>query len=307
MRIVFMGTPDFAVPSLDALLHAGHKPVAVVTAPDKPRGRGLHLAPTPVKRYALEHGLHILQPSALKDESFLADLRACAPDIIVVVAFRILPEQVFTLATMGSFNLHASLLPKYRGAAPINWALINGEPVTGVTTFFLERSVDTGRIIEQEQTPIGEDDDAGTLHDRLAALGAAVVVRTVEKILAGNVVTRVQDNTFSTPAPKLFPEDCHIRWDVPSEQTWGFIRGMSPHPGAFSTHDGRTLKIYRTRRTRHEAAQPPGSIIAGPQTLHVATADTLLEILEIQQEGRKRMTVEEFLRGYRFSPGARFE
>lgn len=307
MRIVFMGTPDFAVPSLDALVHAGHRPVAVVTAPDKPRGRGQLLSPTPVKQSALNHGIPVLQPTALSDDSFVAALRAFAPEVIVVVAFRILPEAVYSLATAGSFNLHASLLPKYRGAAPINWALINGETVTGVTTFFLERSVDTGRIIDQAQIPIGEEDDAGTLHDRLAVLGATVVVRTVGKIIAGNVVTTMQDNTLSTPAPKIFPEDCRVRWDLPVERVWGFIRGMSPHPGAFTTLDGRTVKIFRTRRTMQKAVKPPGSVLTGPRTLHVATADLMLEVLELQQEGRRRMTAEEFLRGYRGGSGLRFE
>ena len=228
-----MGTPDFAVPSLEILISNGFILQTVVTAPDRPQGRGLEVRPTPVKTAALRHGLPLLQPESLKDPSFVAAVSSLHPDLIVVVAFRILPREVFSIPRYGAFNLHASLLPQYRGAAPINWAIINGETTTGVTTFFLEEKVDTGGIILQAKLPIGSDDDAGSIHDKLARLGADAVLRTVRLIESGKPAPVPQDNTLATPAPKIFPNDCRIRWDMPAERVRNFIRGLSPFPAAW--------------------------------------------------------------------------
>jgi methionyl-tRNA formyltransferase len=302
-----MGTPDFAVPSLDILLRSGEDVVAVVTAPDRPRGRGQELSPTPVKELALRHSLRILQPDDLRSPGFSRDLRSLAPDLFVIVAFRILPREVFTIPPLGAFNLHASLLPKYRGAAPINWAIIRGETETGVTTFFLEEKVDTGNLLLQSALPIGPDDDAGVLHDRLAALGATAVLETVRLIGRGEARPRVQDGSRATPAPKIFKEDCHIRWDRPAHEVKNFIRGLSPVPAAYAMHRGKILKVYRTHTGEGKSSGPPGEILADAGSLRVATSGADLHIDELQQEGRKRMKAEEFLRGYRFAPGDRFD
>lgn len=306
MRIVFMGTPDFAVRSLDALVDAGLTPAMVVTAPDKPRGRGQVLTPTPVKAAALRHSLQVLQPASLKDEAVVASLRELHADLFVVVAFRILPEQVFMLPRLGTFNLHASLLPLYRGAAPINWAIINGEKETGVTSFFIEKAVDTGKMILQERIPIDDEDDAGSLHDKLAALGAGVVVRTVRLIEEGNATPVVQDDRAATPAPKIFPEHCRIDWNMPPERVRNFIRGLSPSPGACTAHGGKTLKIFRTRSHGASPGLPPGSVVSDGRSLRVIVREGSVEVLELQLEGKRRMGVEEFLRGHRFTPGDLF-
>jgi methionyl-tRNA formyltransferase len=306
MRIVFMGTPDFAVRSLDALVDAGLTPAAVVTAPDKPRGRGQVLTPTPVKVAALRHGIPVLQPPSLKDETTASSLEALHADLFVVVAFRILPERVFMLPRLGTFNLHGSLLPLYRGAAPINWAIINGERETGVTSFFIEKAVDTGKMILQERIPIDNEDDAGSLHDKLAALGAGVVVRTVQLIGAGTAMSTPQDDRAATPAPKIFPEHCRIDWALPAERVRNFIRGLSPSPGATTAHSGKTIKIFRTRIHGASSGLPPGSVVSDGHSLRVIARDGTVEVLELQLEGKRRMGVEEFLRGYRFNPGDRF-
>jgi methionyl-tRNA formyltransferase len=302
-----MGTPDFAVPSLETLIQNGYPVAAVVTAPDKPRGRGQELSPTPVKNIALLHGIPLFQPASLTDPAFVESLRTLNPDLIVVVAFRILPKEVFTIPRLGSFNLHASLLPRYRGAAPINWAIINGETRTGVTTFFLEEKVDTGNMLLQSEIPISPEEDAGSLHDRLAALGAKAVLDTVKLIESGTANPTRQDNAAATPAPKIFKEDCHIRWNTPAAYIRNFIRGLSPHPAAYSMLSGKVLKIYRARLIGGRASGQPGELIASASSLHVSTADGLLALDDLQLEGRKRMTVEEFLRGYHPKTGDRLE
>ncbi len=271
LRLVFMGTPDFAVPSLEALIAAGYPLAAVVTGVDKPRGRGRHLTPTPVKEVALRHNIPLLQPSRVTDPEFASAVRACAPDLAVVVAFRILPREVFALPSRGTFNLHASLLPRYRGAAPINWALMNGDGETGVTTFFLEDTVDTGNLLLQSRLQVGPDDDAGSVHDRLALLGARLVVETVRQIEAGTIVAQQQDGTLASPAPKIFREQCHIHWSAPALQIHNFVRGLSPHPCAWTMHRGRQLKIYRTRVTPRVADGPPGTVCVAGQSLSVTS------------------------------------
>jgi methionyl-tRNA formyltransferase len=298
-----MGTPDFAVPSLEALIAAGYPVAAVVTGVDKPRGRGQHLTPTPVKEVALRHHIPLLQPSHVKDPGFASALRACAPDLAIVVAFRILPREVFTIPSRGTFNLHASLLPRYRGAAPINWALLHGVRETGVTTFFLEDAVDTGNLLLQSRLPIGPDDDAGTVHDRLAVLGARLVVETVQRIEAGTIVPMPQDNALASPAPKIFREQCHIHWNAPALQVHNFVRGLSPHPCAWTMHGERLLKIYKTLVTQRAAESPAGTLCMRDQSLAVAAADAMLEIQELQQEGHRKMTASEFLRGYKITSG----
>ena len=302
-----MGTPEFAVPSLRILLENNYAIRAVVTAPDKPRGRGQHLSPTPIKEVALKHGLPLLQPESLKEPGFADAVRALHPDLIVVVAFRILPREVFTLARLGSFNLHASLLPKYRGAAPINWAIINGERETGVTTFLLQEKVDTGSILLQARLPITDDDDAGTLHDKLADVGAEIVLHTVRMMEQGKTNPRTQEDSLASPAPKIFKDDCHINWNLPAASVRNFIRGLAPYPAAFARHKGKILKLYKTRVLDVAPRESSGSVVTTPTSLHVSTADTMLDIMELQQEGRKRMGVEEFLRGYRIGTGERFE
>jgi len=306
LKLVFMGTPDFAVPSLEALIAAGYPVAAVVTGVDKPRGRGQHLTPTPVKEVALRHNIPLLQPSHVKDPEFAAALRACAPDLAVVVAFRILPREVFAIPSRGTFNLHASLLPCYRGAAPINWALIHGVHETGVTTFFLEDAVDTGNLLLQSRLQVGPDDDAGTVHDRLALLGARLVVETLQQIEAGTIVPLPQDNALASPAPKIFREQCHIRWNAAALQIHNLVRGLSPHPCAWTMHGGRLLKIYKTRVTARVADGPPGTVLVSGRALSVTSADSALEILELQQEGHRRMTAAEFLRGYAVVSGECF-
>ncbi len=302
-----MGTPDFAVPSLKILIDNGYPIPAVVTAPDKPRGRGQELSPTPIKQVALRHNLSVLQPESLKDPALARHLQDLKPDLIVVVAFRILPREVYTIPRLGSFNLHASLLPKYRGAAPINWAIINGEMETGVTTFFLQEKVDTGNTLLQARVPITGDDDAGTVHDKLAEVGAEIVLHTVRLIEQGKAIPRPQDELLASPAPKIFKDECRIRWDQPALRIHNLIRGLSPYPAAFTTHTGKVFKIYRSNVLETNAVGLPGTVAATATTLSVATADKMLAITELQQEGRKRMAVEEFLRGYRFLSGEKLE
>ncbi|MBL0176835.1 MAG: methionyl-tRNA formyltransferase [Ignavibacteria bacterium] len=305
MTIVFMGTPDFAVPSLRKLLGSPHRVVAVVTAPDEARGRGQKVTPTPVKAAALDAGIPVLQPASLRDPAFIDALRALSADVFVVVAFRILPREVFTLPARGSFNLHASLLPKYRGAAPINWALINGETESGVTSFFLKEKVDTGTVILQERLAAPPDMTAGELHDALSMLGAEVVLRTVDAIADGTAVARDQDDALATPAPKIFRDTCAIDWSRSAPQLHNFIRGLSPFPGAWTRHGERVLKIYRTRVSDTGRPLPPGSVLAHGGSLIVHCGDGALDILELKQEGRKAMNAAEFLRGYRFEEDAR--
>lgn len=311
MNIVFMGTPAFAVPSLEKLLSKRHTISAVVTVPDKPRGRGLHLAESEVKKFSVSHGLRVLQPTTLKDEKFKQEIGNLKPDLIVVVAFRILPKEIFTASRFGSVNLHASLLPKYRGAAPINWAIIKGEKETGVTTFFLKEKVDTGNIILQKQCQILDEDTAGSLHDKLSILGAELVCETVDLIESthGNIEVTVQEEGEASPAPKITPEMCRINWKDTASNIHNFIRGLSPYPGAFTIHGVNKIKIFRSVLPPLKWVRGmtvPGSIQIQDEKLFVGCSDGLIQILEIQLEGRKRLTAEEFLRGYRFGESDRF-
>jgi len=309
MRIVFMGTPDFAISSLRILLEHDYTVISVITVPDKPRGRGQEIAFSPVKKFALEHSLPILQPENLKGPEFVSAVRALEPDLIVVVAFRILPQEVYSIPRFGTFNLHASLLPKYRGAAPINWAIIEGETETGVTTFFLQEKVDTGSVILQARVKIGADETAGELHDKLAAVGAEIVLQTVHLIELGKAKPRAQEEGRATPAPKFFKESCRINWNNPSPKVHNFVRGLSPYPCAWTSHVGKALKIYRTQLSPSitRESKTPGTIVeVGKKSLRVATNGDTISILEIQQEGKKRMGVEEFLRGYPLQQDDRF-
>ncbi len=306
MRIVFMGTPAFAVPSLEHLIDAGYRPEAVATGPDRPRGRGQKVTPTPVKKAALDAGIDsILQPESVKSEAFAEDVAALEPELIVVVAFKILPPAVFTPATKGAFNLHGSLLPKYRGAAPINWAVINGETETGVTTFFLKEKVDTGQIILQKPMSIGPNETAGEVHDRMKVLGAEAVVETVRQIDQGTVQTHPQDDSKATPAPKIHTEDCQIPWGKSGAEVHNHIRGLSPYPGAWTRHEGTRLKIYRSLRA--EGSGPPGTVLEADDRIVVACGDDAVEIVTIQQPGRTRLNAADFLNGYDLHPGHRFD
>lgn len=305
MRIVFMGTPDFAVPSLQVLIENGYKPICVVTGPDKPRGRGRVLSPTPVKQLALAHAIPLLQPESVKDPSFAADVAALRPDVIVVVAFRILPPAVFESASRGAFNLHGSLLPAYRGAAPIHRAVMDGVRRTGVTTFFLRTKVDTGNIILRKETEVGEDETAGDLHDRLMVLGAEAVLETVRRIERGDVATTEQDDRLATPAPKIDRDDARIDWTESNERVHNRIRGLSPIPGAWTLHDEVQLKLLRTKRGRSSTSASPGVVVSTDSTLEIACGDGTIHAVEIQREGRAKLSVEDFVNGYRIAPGDR--
>ena len=307
LTTVFMGSPDFAVPSLEILLKNNYRVAAVVTAPEKPRGRGQRTSPTPTGVVARKHQLPLLTPHSLREESFVENLRACQPDLMVVVAFRILPPEVFTIPRLGAFNLHASLLPKYRGAAPINHAIMNGEKETGVTTFFLQDKVDTGNILVQARIPIMEEDNAGTMHDKLAELGAEIVLHTVRLIEQGKAKPQVQDHSLATPAPKIFKDNCRIRWNQPSQRVSDFIRGLSPYPAAFTRHCGKILKIHKATMVKNIPKMDPGSVSIISDSLFVATLDGALSIRELQVESRKVMRVEEFLRGYKIKSGDKFD
>ncbi|MCL4539049.1 MAG: methionyl-tRNA formyltransferase [Bacteroidetes bacterium] len=303
MKIVFMGTPEFAVPSLRAIVQAGYEVAAVVTNPDEPQGRGLKVFPPAVKTAALELGLAVIQVESLKDPEFLRKLRGIAPDLMVVVAFRILPKEVFTVPRLGTFNLHSSLLPKYRGAAPINWAVVNGETETGITAFFLDEKMDTGKVILQKKTDIGENETAGELTARLSVIGAAAVVETIKLIESGNVKLIDQENSLATRAPKISKDDCAIEWNRPAKEVHDFIRGFSPEPGAFTFLNGKMLKVFRTRLAHERANLPAGSVKVETGRLFAACSDGLVEILELQLEGKKRLAAAEFLRGARVAAG----
>ena len=310
MRILFMGTPEFAIPSLKTMLEHGYNVVSVVTAPDKPQGRGQKIAPSPVKEFAVERSLPVIQPQQLKDPAFISAVSNLQPDLIVVVAFRILPPEIFKIPRLGSFNLHASLLPKFRGAAPINWAIIKGEDETGVTTFFLREKVDTGSILLQARVRIGRDDTAGELHDRLADLGAQVVLQTVRAIELGTAKPVAQNESGSSLAPKIFRENCEIDWRKPALHIHNFVRGLSPSPCAWTKHQGKVMRVYRTQLVEdsgHTGANEPGIIAeVTPSTVVVGTKSGLVALTEVQQEGRKRMGIAEFLRGYPLKVGDRF-
>lgn len=305
LRVVFMGTPDFAVSSLKAVLDAGYTVPLVVSVPDRPQGRGRQLHPSPVKQLAIERGIPVAQPERLKDPEFLETLRAAQPDVICVVAFRILPPEVFTIPRLGSFNLHASLLPRYRGAAPINRAIMAGERESGVTTFFLQRAVDTGSIILQKSVPIGKETTAGELHDALMTVGAELVVETLRLIERGEAHPSVQDDALATPAPKIFREDCVIDWERSTREIVNQIRGLSPYPAAFTTLRGQTFKIRRAHAVAIPFDAPSGTLRAEDGHLFIRAGDGTLELLEVQIEGRRSMPAEEFLRGFTLHPGER--
>ena len=303
-KIVFMGTPSFAVASLKALLDAKMNVVGVVTAPDKPAGRGMQLQQSAVKQFALEHQLPIAQPEKLKSPEFFAQIQAWQPDLQIVVAFRMLPESIWSYPPMGTLNVHGSLLPKYRGAAPINWAIINGEKETGVTTFRLQHAIDTGDILLQERIPISPDMTAGALHDIMMEIGAQTLVTTLKGLIAGTIESKPQEDALlSAHAPKIFTKDCEINWQQPVVKVHNLIRGLSPFPGAFTFFDGKVLKIFKADIIRQDDIKPLGVYQTDEKTfLHFTCSNGLIQVKELQLEGKKKMTVEEFLRGYRFTP-----
>ena len=304
-----MGTPEFAVASLDALVGGGYNVVGVVTMPDKPAGRGYKMQFSAVKEYALAHNLPLLQPEKLKNEEFLDALRALHADLQIVVAFRMLPEVVWAMPPLGTFNLHGSLLPQYRGAAPINWAIINGEQETGVTTFFLQQEIDTGDLILQKRTPITDGDNAGTIHDRLMSIGAAAVVETVDCIIAGNAPKTPQPQGVTLKsAPKIFKETCRVDWKQSCHQIFNFVRGLSPYPAAWSVlhTDDKTIDIKLFEVTREPAAHTlqAGQVVCdGKNYLKVAVADGFVKIESLQPAGKKRMSAADWLRGQHGAPG----
>lgn len=303
MKIVFMGTPEFAVASLDALIRSGFDIVGVVTAPDKPAGRGQKIRQSAVKEYAVEKGLKILQPVKLKDPQFIADLRSLQADLQVVVAFRMLPEVIWNMPDKGTINLHASLLPRYRGAAPINWAIINGETESGVTTFFLKHEIDTGNILFSEKISIKNSDTAGDLHDKLMVAGAELLVKTVKAIEA-DTYTEIPQETEKGQnlkyAPKIFKHDCEIDFNQKVHKVHNRIRGLSPHPAAFTKFKNKTLKIYHADIEIKEPGILPGGFLTDEKTyLKFACKDGFILVTDIQLEGKKRMTTDEFLRGVR--------
>jgi methionyl-tRNA formyltransferase len=318
-RIIFMGTPEFAVASLDALVQAGNNIIAVITAPDKPAGRGMKLTESAVKKYAVEKQLPVLQPVKLKDPAFIETLKGLQADLQIVVAFRMLPEVVWNMPPMGTINLHGSLLPQYRGAAPINWAVINGEKETGVTTFKLKHEIDTGDILLQDSFPIGDDDTAGEVHDKMKEIGARLLVKTVDGLAKGILEERPQQSMGNAStiaqhqlatgneielkhAPKLFTETCKIDWNQPVAAIHNLIRGLSPYPAAFTYLNGKSLKIYKAKKEVHASPKSPGSIETDNKTyLKFAAKDGYINVIDLQLEGKKRMNVEDFLRGNRIS------
>jgi methionyl-tRNA formyltransferase len=301
LRIIFMGTPEFAVPSLQSLVENNSNVVAVVTVPDKPAGRGQKQTASPVKIYAESQGIPVLQPEKLKSPTFLEELKSYDADLQVVVAFRMLPEVVWSMPSKGTFNLHSSLLPQYRGAAPINWAIINGETESGVTTFFIEKDIDTGKIIFQDKEPISPDDNAGTLYERLMRKGANLVVKTVRAIEDGNYPQEPQSEPENIKAaPKIFRETCEIDWNKPAIEIHNFVRGLSPYPAAWTTLNGLSCKVFKTKVTEPADDARPGEYRSDSKSyLHFKTGDGWLAIEELQIEGKKRMAIGDFLRGYK--------
>lgn len=310
LRIVFMGTPEFAVGTLSKLVEGGYNVVAVVTQPDKPVGRHQDtLQPSEVKKYALEHGLPVLQPVKMKDPAFVEELASYKADLQVVVAFRMLPEVVWAMPKYGTFNVHAALLPKYRGAAPINWAVINGETETGVTTFFLDHDIDTGRIIDRKTFQIPDDADVEYVYDGLMVLGAELALETVDKVIAGDgVVESKEQSEYAGDAElpvasKIFKETCEINWNQPAKKVYDFVRGLSPYPGAWGNvvlNDKELmLKVFKTQKTDKATSLAPGELFAEKGHLYVSCADSLLEILHLQQSGKKRMSAKDFINGQR--------
>jgi methionyl-tRNA formyltransferase len=302
MKIIFMGTPEFAVPSLQILVENGYEVVAVVTATDKLGGRGNKLLiQSAVKQYALSQGLRVLQPEKLRDEVFLETLKSLEADLQVVVAFRMLPEMVWAMPRLGTINLHGSLLPKYRGAAPINWAIINGERETGVTTFFLQQQIDTGDVLQRVAMPIGDDETASQVHDRMMHLGAQTVLSSVQQIEKGNYTIQAQTNEAATHAPKIFSETCEINFSQPCASVHNFVRGLAETPTAWTMLQGIKLKIFRTQKIERSLESNAGDYVTDGKTyLYFACADGYIAVLDLQLEGKKRMEVRSFLNGYKF-------
>ena len=320
LRIVYMGTPDFAVESLRALVEGGYNIVGVITMPDKPVGRhGSVLQASPVKQYALSKGLPVLQPEKLKDEAFLSELRALKADLQIVVAFRMLPEVVWDMPRLGTFNLHASLLPQYRGAAPINWAVINGDTETGATTFFLTHEIDTGKIIRQKHLPIADTDDVGIVHDGLMTMGAGLVLETVDLLLEGKTDAVPQEEFYKDPselrpAPKIFKETCRIDWNQPVKKIYDFIRGLSPYPAAWSEliasekAESVVVKIFESEKVYESHQLAAGTIVTdGKKFMKVAVPDGFVSILSLQLPGKKRLKTDELLRGYHLEDGCKMK
>lgn len=306
LRIVFLGTPEFAVESLEAIISNGYNVVGVVTMPDKPAGRGHKMYQSPVKLCAVNHGIKVMQPVRLKDSEFVDDLRSLNAHLFVVIAFRMLPEVVWTMPPLGTFNLHASLLPRYRGAAPINRAVMNGDTETGVTTFFLKHEIDTGDIISQERVEILPDDNVGDVHDRLMHLGARLTVETIDAIVSGTLSTIPQDRLVGdaepTPAPKIFKEDCEIHWCEPAERIHNLVRGLSPYPAAWSTlvsggNELGAMKIFETLIDRDGLCLSPGEIAIEGDNMTVGTGSLPIRILSLQAPGKRRVSTAEYLRG----------
>lgn len=315
LRIVYMGTPEFAVESLKRLVEGGYNIVGVITMPDKPMGRhGSVLQPSPVKQYAVSQGLKVLQPEKLKNEEFVAELRSLNADLQIVVAFRMLPEVVWNMPRLGTFNLHASLLPQYRGAAPINWAVINGDTETGITTFFLKHEIDTGEIIDQVRVPIADTDNVEVVYERLMRLGGDLVLKTVDAILEGSVKTIPQEELAQVgelrPAPKIFKETCRIDWTIGVKRIYDFVRGLSPYPAAWTElyqegADPIMLKIFETEKLFCEHSLAPGTIVTDCKTyFKIASSDGYVNVLSLQLAGKKRMEINDFLRGYRHTEKA---
>ena len=306
-----MGTPDFAVEALRCLVEGGYNVVGVITMPDKPAGRGHQLQYSPVKQYALERNLPLLQPERLKDEEFVQALREWKADLQIVVAFRMLPEVVWNMPRLGTFNLHASLLPQYRGAAPINWAVINGDTETGITTFFLKHEIDTGEVIQQVPVPIADTDNVEVVHDKLMYLGGRLVVETVDAIIAGTVKPIAQEEMAVVgelrPAPKIFKETCRIDWNQPAKRVYDFVRGLSPYPAAWSElvnpeGEAVVVKVFETEKLPGSHSLTPGTLLTDGKTyLKVAVADGFIGILALQLPGKKRLKTEELLRGFRLT------
>ena len=311
LRIVYMGTPDFAVAPLRRLVEAGYHVVGVVTMPDKPAGRGLHLQQSAVKRYAVEVGLPVLQPEKLKDPQFVETFRALRPDLGIVIAFRMLPEIIWSMPELGTFNLHASLLPQYRGAAPINWAVINGDTETGITTFFLKHEIDTGEVIQQVRVPIADTDNVGIVHDKLMMLGGRLVVETVDAIIAGKVKPVPQEEMAVVgelrPAPKIFKDTCRIDWNMPVKRIYDFIRGLSPYPAAWTElvqPDGTVvvLKIFETEKMEQPHRFSPGTLQTDGKTyIRISGTDGWISVRALQLPGKKRLKTDELLRGFKLT------
>lgn len=316
LRIVYMGTPDFAVEPLKKLVEGGYNVVGCITMPDKPAGRGHKIQFSPVKEYAIEKGIPLLQPEKLKDETFQADLKAWNADLQIVVAFRMLPESVWNMPRLGTFNLHASLLPQYRGAAPINWAVINGEKETGVTTFFLTHDIDTGNIILQEKIKIDESDNVGTVHDRLMTIGAELVTKTVDKILDGSVTTTQQSVLYKDlselkPAPKIFKETCKIDFNEKAQRIHNLVRGLSPYPAAWCElldrqGNATAIKVFETEILNSKTGGEPGTFTYDKKSIDVTTGEGTIRIKTLQYPGKKRLSAEEFLRGFKMDEIAKF-